>query len=70
MPEASSTGLGIQATLDMGRQRRFGPDTQYLDTLDYQADEDLRQPFAAAFQHYFPALDAERLQPAETQRPR
>src|SRR3990167_2890389 len=30
MPEANSAGLGIHATLDLGGQLRFGPDTQYL----------------------------------------
>lgn len=64
MPEANSAGLGIHATLDLGGQLRFGPDTRYLDALDYHVDEDLRQTFAHAIQRYFPTLQPSRLQPA------
>lgn len=64
MPETNTTGLGIHATLDQGGQLRFGPDTHYIDTLDYQVDEGLRAPFAQAIRRYFPALDAQRLAPA------
>ncbi|MGV8841854.1 MAG: NAD(P)/FAD-dependent oxidoreductase [Pseudomonas sp.] len=63
LPQANTAGLGIHATLDIGGQLRFGPDVQYLDTLDYQVDEQLREPFAAAIRRYFPDLDASRLTP-------
>ena len=63
MPEANSAGLGIHATLDLGGQLRFGPDTQYLTQLDYQVDENLREPFASAIRRYFPSLDSARLVP-------
>ena len=63
MPEANTAGLGIHATLDMGGQLRFGPDTQYLDRLEYGVDEHLREPFARAIRRYFPTLDSSRLQP-------
>ncbi|HBZ92734.1 MAG TPA: NAD(P)/FAD-dependent oxidoreductase [Pseudomonas sp.] len=63
MPEANTAGLGIHATLDLAGQLRFGPDVRWLDALDYAVDEDLRAPFAAAIARYFPAIDANRLQP-------
>ncbi|TBU87451.1 NAD(P)/FAD-dependent oxidoreductase [Phytopseudomonas dryadis] len=63
MPEANTAGLGVHATLDLGGQLRFGPDTRYLETIDYRVDEQLRDAFATAIGRYFPALDADRLIP-------
>ncbi|HZX17441.1 MAG TPA: NAD(P)/FAD-dependent oxidoreductase [Pseudomonas sp.] len=63
MPEANTTGLGIHATLDLGGQLRFGPDTRYLTQIDYQVDETLREPFAEAIRRYFPTIDSARLVP-------
>lgn len=63
MPEANTSGLGVHATLDMGDQLRFGPDTRYLDSIDYRVDETLRETFASAIRRYFPALDSARLVP-------
>jgi L-2-hydroxyglutarate oxidase LhgO len=63
MPEANTAGLGIHATLDLGGQVRFGPDTRYLTQIDYRVDENLREPFANAIRRYFPELDSARLVP-------
>ena len=63
IPEANTAGLGIHATLDMGGQLRFGPDTRYIEQIDYRVDEQLRAPFAAAIRRYFPGLDSARLTP-------
>ncbi|MCZ4322743.1 NAD(P)/FAD-dependent oxidoreductase [Pseudomonas anguilliseptica] len=63
MPEANTAGLGIHATLDLGGQLRFGPDTHYLTQIDYQVEESLREPFADAIRRYFPAIDSTRLVP-------
>ncbi|MDA7084780.1 NAD(P)/FAD-dependent oxidoreductase [Pseudomonas sp. SA3-5] len=63
LPEANTSGLGIHATLDLGGQVRFGPDTEYLDHIDYRVDEQLRAPFANAIRRYFPHLDSTRLVP-------
>lgn len=64
MPEVNAAGLGVHATLDLGGQLRFGPDVRYIDRLDYQVDEGLRDAFATAIRRYWPDCDAERLQPA------
>ncbi|MBS7662386.1 NAD(P)/FAD-dependent oxidoreductase [Pseudomonas lalucatii] len=63
LPPADTAGLGIHATLDLAGQLRFGPDTHYLERLDYRVDEQLREPFAAAIRRYFPGLDSSRLTP-------
>ncbi len=63
LPEKNTRGLGIHATIDMGNQLRFGPDTEYIDTVDYDVDRSKKERFAQAIQRYFPALDANQLQP-------
>jgi L-2-hydroxyglutarate oxidase LhgO len=63
MPEANTAGLGIHATLDLGGQLRFGPDTEYIERVDYRVDESLRETFARAIRRYLPSLDSARLLP-------
>ena len=68
VPEANTVGLGIHATLDMAGRLRFGPDTQYLDSIDldnidYQVDPGKAEAFSGAIRRYFPALDANHLSP-------
>lgn len=66
LPETNLAGLGIHATMDLGGQVRFGPDTQYLAAQqldDYSVDAALRQRFATAIRRYFPQLDVTALQP-------
>lgn len=65
-PVASSAGLGIHVTLDLGGQARFGPDVEWVTAVDYSCDESRREAFAEAIRRYYPALDAGRLQPAYT----
>ena len=63
-PNAQHTGLGIHATIDMHNQLRFGPDVTLVDHEFYQVDEHKRALFAETIRRYFPALDADKLQPA------
>lgn len=63
-PIPNENGLGIHASLDMGGQLKFGPDTQYIDELSYDFPTDLKQKFVQQIQRYFPALDPDKLQPA------
>lgn len=66
LPEDNLAGLGIHATLDLGGQVRFGPDTQYLPDSsagDYHVDAALAPRFAEAIRTYFPALRAAALLP-------
>ena len=38
IPHKDLTGLGVHATLDLGNRLRFGPDTEYIDSVDYKVD--------------------------------
>ncbi len=53
--------LGIHATLDMTGAVRFGPDIQWVDTLDYSLPDGLPEKFAAAIQSYWPAVNTRSL---------
>lgn len=63
-PIPRDNGLGIHASLDMGGQLKFGPDTQYIDHLDYDFPSELKDKFLAQVSQYFPNIDASKLQPA------
>lgn len=64
MPEPG--GLGVHLTLDLGGQARFGPDVEWVETLDYAMDERRADRFYAAIRRYWPALPDGALQPAYT----
>ncbi|QYJ82951.1 NAD(P)/FAD-dependent oxidoreductase [Shewanella aegiceratis] len=67
VPEPGLKGLGIHATLDLGGQLKFGPDTQYLtpdSQEDYRVPAALRQRFYQAIASYYPGIAIERLQTA------
>jgi len=68
MPSTDTSGLGIHATLDLAGQVRFGPDTQYIDNIEYQFDQQqqgaLKEKFCQAIKRYYPKLDANKLQPS------
>ncbi|HCJ28450.1 MAG TPA: FAD-dependent oxidoreductase [Pseudomonas sp.] len=59
-------GLGVHLTLDLGGQARFGPDVQWVESLDYQLDEHRADGFYAAIRRYWPALSDGALQSAYT----
>ncbi|WP_085899960.1 NAD(P)/FAD-dependent oxidoreductase [Kiloniella majae] len=54
VPEAA--GLGVHVTLDMEGQIRFGPDVEWVETLDYEVSPDRSRPFYDAIRRYWPAL--------------
>ncbi|BAJ03703.1 NAD(P)/FAD-dependent oxidoreductase [Shewanella violacea] len=67
VPETNITGLGIHATLDMGGQLKFGPDTQYISRSaipDYSLDSSLKPKFLEAIRRYFPGIEGDKLQPS------
>ncbi|BBN80124.1 hypothetical protein PA25_01090 [Pseudoalteromonas sp. A25] len=59
MPEQQ--GLGIHATIDMAGQLRFGPDTTFIDTLDYTPNAQAKAHFVKEIIKYWPNLDSSRL---------
>lgn len=64
LPEANLAGLGIHATIDLGKQLRFGPDTEYLEegSLSYEVNEQrLKDKFCRAIRQYYPQVDSEKL---------
>ena len=65
-PVADRGGLGIHVTLDLAGGARFGPDVDWVTTVDYAVDETRHAAFVAAIRRYYPDLDASRLQPGYT----
>lgn len=62
-PVPEPGGLGTHLTLDLAGRARFGPDVEWIDRIDYSVDPARRERFAQSIRHYWPAIDAERLQP-------
>ncbi|MDO7836331.1 NAD(P)/FAD-dependent oxidoreductase [Sphingobium sp. HBC34] len=62
-PVPEPGGLGTHLTLDLAGQARFGPDVEWIDSIDYTVDPARRAKFAAAAQRIWPTLDPDRLQP-------
>ena len=65
-PVAQAGGLGVHVTLDLAGQVKFGPDVEWIDTLDYTFNEARKQEFVQAIHDYFPGVEADRLQPDYT----
>ena len=61
VPEAA--GLGVHVTLDLGGQCRFGPDTEWIERIDYDVDPERADVFYAAVRKYWPALPDDALEP-------
>ncbi len=55
-PVPVHAGLGIHLTLDLGGRVLAGPDTTYVDELNYDVDPDKARLFAEAIRRYLPAL--------------
>ena len=51
-------------TLDMQGNARFGPDVEWLDTLDYKVDPKRAGAFYNVIRQYYPALQDGSLKPA------
>lgn len=54
MPDAAS--LGVHVTLDLAGRARFGPDVEWIETIDYDVDASRAGRFAAAIRGYYPEL--------------
>ncbi len=51
-----SAGLGVHLTLDLAGQARFGPDVQWVNSLDYDVDPARARLFYPAIRRYWPGL--------------
>jgi L-2-hydroxyglutarate oxidase LhgO len=56
-------GLGVHLTIDLGGQARFGPDVEWIDTIDYTVDPRRSDGFYEAVRRYWPGLKDGALQP-------
>jgi L-2-hydroxyglutarate oxidase LhgO len=56
-------GLGVHLTIDLGGQARFGPDVEWVSTLDYTVDPGRAAVFYDAVRRYWPGLPDGALQP-------
>ena len=65
-PVPERDGLGVHLTLDMGGAGRFGPDTQWIERIDYSLDPARGDGFYAAIRRYWPGLRDGALAPSYT----
>jgi L-2-hydroxyglutarate oxidase LhgO len=63
-PMPADGGLGVHLTLDLAGQARFGPDVEWIETIDYSVDPRRCESFYAAIRTYWPDLPDGALQPA------
>jgi L-2-hydroxyglutarate oxidase LhgO len=63
VPQGENEGLGIHATLDLGGRVRFGPDTEYVDELEYAVREEKSESFYHSVRTYLPGIKEESLHP-------
>ncbi|BDA47568.1 L-2-hydroxyglutarate dehydrogenase, mitochondrial [Coccomyxa sp. Obi] len=62
MPE--NGGLGAHLTLDLANQAKFGPDVEWVDSIDYTVDPKRADRFYSTIRHYWPGLPDGSLQPS------
>jgi L-2-hydroxyglutarate oxidase LhgO len=63
-PVPESAGLGVHLTLDLAGLARFGPDTEWIDSIDYDVDPRRAVAFDEAIRRYWPGLPRDALRPA------
>jgi len=63
-PVPEPGGLGVHLTLDLAGQARFGPDVEWVDTMDYAVDPARAERFYPAIRRYWPDLPDGALMPA------
>lgn len=63
-PAPQAHGLGVHLTLDLGGQARFGPDVEWISSIDYTVDARRSDAFYEAIRRYWPHLPSNSLMPA------
>ncbi|MBR1122642.1 NAD(P)/FAD-dependent oxidoreductase [Bradyrhizobium lablabi] len=63
-PVPEPGGLGVHLTLDMAGQARFGPDVEWVDSIDYAVDPARAEKFYPAIRKYWPTLPDGALMPS------
>ncbi len=62
-PAPVAGGLGIHVTLDLAGGMRFGPDVEWIDSMDFRVDPARSAAFYAAIRRYWPRLPDNSLVP-------
>ncbi|MFP4125812.1 MAG: NAD(P)/FAD-dependent oxidoreductase [Alphaproteobacteria bacterium] len=62
-PVPEDAGLGVHVTVDLAGQARFGPDTEWVDAIDYDVDARRAEMFYDAVRRYWPELPDGALRP-------
>ena len=63
-PVPEQAGLGVHLTIDLAGRGRFGPDVEWVDSIDYAVDPRRADGFYAAIRRYWPGLPDGALAPA------
>jgi L-2-hydroxyglutarate oxidase LhgO len=63
VPHEELAGLGVHATLDLGGRLRFGPDAEYIETIDYKVDANKKESFYQGASKIISGLDSESFLP-------
>jgi L-2-hydroxyglutarate oxidase LhgO len=63
-PVPEDGGLGVHLTLDLDGRMRFGPDVEWVDTIEYGVDPRRADRFYGEIRKYWPELPDGSLQPA------
>ena len=62
-PVPDEASVGLHYTRDLAGQARFGPDVEWVDTIDYDVDGERARRFYAAIRRFWPGLPEGALQP-------
>ena len=62
-PVPVAGGLGVHITIDLGGQARFGPDVEWIESIDYAVDGRRADSFYDAVRRYWPDLRDGQIQP-------
>ncbi len=63
-PAPQTHGLGVHLTFDLAGQARFGPDVEWIESVDYSVNPERARAFADAIRRYWPGLPDDALTPA------
>jgi L-2-hydroxyglutarate oxidase LhgO len=63
-PVPEPGGLGVHLTLDLAGQARFGPDVEWVESIDYAVDPARAERFYPAIRRYWPTLPDGALMPS------
>jgi L-2-hydroxyglutarate oxidase LhgO len=63
VPEVKGTGLGVHVTLDLEGRMRLGPNTQYVDSIDYAVDSRHKDSFYKSAKRMLPFIEYADLEP-------